>query len=196
MRLTISQRLLQRGKSSRGERKHKKWKIKNDVKAKEVTSTWGVREPQRRKPPAGGAEFSLQPTFSSRLISFSLAHHLRPILHWVDTWIWIPDSFKCHLTDQLSNYTFGRCTLRLRTFRDSSGVNLYTPASCKAARDGGTSSPSQMALSEDLSKSLNSTAEPGRRFNKIQASLTLRKKKKNLHTCSELFTPKSDKWVS
>lgn len=81
MRLTISQRLLQRGKSSRGERKHKKWKIKNDVKAKEVTSTWGVREPQRRKPPAGGAEFSLQPTFSSRLISFSLAHHLRPILH-------------------------------------------------------------------------------------------------------------------
>lgn len=42
-RLTISQRLLQRGKSSRGERKHKKWKIKNDVKAKEVTSTWGKR---------------------------------------------------------------------------------------------------------------------------------------------------------
>lgn len=43
MRLTISQSLLQRGKSSRGDRKHKKWKIKNDVKAKEVTSTWGKR---------------------------------------------------------------------------------------------------------------------------------------------------------
>lgn len=40
MRLTISQSLLQKGKSSRGDRKHKKWKIRNDVKAKEVTSTW------------------------------------------------------------------------------------------------------------------------------------------------------------
>ena len=72
-------------------------------------------------------------------------------------------------------YTLGKCTLRQRTLSASSKVSLYTPASWSAAQAGEINSPSLALLSEDLSKSLNSTADPGRRFNKMQASLTLKK---------------------
>jgi len=74
-------------------------------------------------------------------------------------------------------YTFGKCTLRLRTLSASSGVSLYTPVSCNAAQDEEMASSLLMLLSEDLSKSLKSTADPGRRVNKIQASLTLQRSK-------------------
>lgn len=87
----------------------------------------------------------------------------------------VPFHLDIDLIDCYDIYTLGKCILRLRTLSASSEVNLYTPASCNAAQAGEMPSLSLMLPSEDLSKSLSNTADPGRRFNKMQASLTLKK---------------------
>lgn len=84
------------------------------------------------------------------------------------------DKFQIKICLKAKCYTLGKCTLRLIIFSASADVNLYTPMSCNAALAGQMPS-SLLSLPEDLSKSLSNTADPGKRFNKIQASLTLDK---------------------